>query len=164
MGPRVLCSHTPPCWAPSALSHCNRAATGETVEQHQISSSKGRGTRCGHTNIAVAELSPIVCQPSMRKFSPSNPRPSISFQPLWWKKKKGIKDLTRKSEKTSCDVKVIPKLKCKMRTWEPGGNARERLEPSPMQGVCLIFRPMPKNLHQRKRELYTFSSCRWNTT
>lgn len=29
--------------------------------------------------------------------------------------KKSIKDLTQKSKKTSCEVKVMPELKCKMR-------------------------------------------------
>lgn len=180
MGPRALYFTT--CrvpWATAMIQPLGRPWSSTSPRPENRT-----GTGRGHTSIAGAELSPRVCQPSMIKFRPSNPRPNISFQSFWWgeKKKKKKKEKIPKSKQThsGCGLLLRKRFpfhsdcvfqwqkkrqglekwenllwgksyaRMKMQNekkWEPGGNAREGLEPSPMQWVCLVLRPVPGNLH-----------------
>jgi len=59
--------------------------------------------------------------------------------------KRGIKDLTQKSKKTSCEVKVMPELKCKTRR---SGNQVAKQEQgwskAPRTGFAQRLNPCPK--------------------
>lgn len=59
--------------------------------------------------------------------------------------KNGIKDLTQKSEKTSCTVKVMPELKCKMRRSGSGVAMQEMgWSQAPGKGFTWYLAPCPK--------------------
>lgn len=67
-------------WAPWAAAMVQPLGRlGSSTRPHP---EKGTGTGRSHTSSAVVELCPRVCQPSMTKLSPSNPRPNISFLPF----------------------------------------------------------------------------------